>query len=73
MGEEGKLVLRVELDENGRIDLRGGWYRMYSGPWNFTNHFDIMKRPELGVEARRLLSGAGPHVSSGAMSVWPIR
>jgi hypothetical protein len=60
-------------DENGRIDFRGGWYRMYSGPWNFTNHFDIMKRPELGVEARRLLSGAGPHVGAGALSVWPAR
>lgn len=60
-------------DENGRIDFLGGFYRMYSGPWNFTNHFDIMKRPEMGVEARRLLSGAGPHVSSGALSVWPTR
>lgn len=60
-------------DENGRIDQRGGWYRMYSGAWNFSNHFEIMKLPEMGIEARRLLSGAGPHVSSGALSVWPAR
>ncbi|MFN7343910.1 MAG: hypothetical protein ACK5S4_01055 [bacterium] len=60
-------------DENGRIDLRGAWYRMYNGDWNFTNHFDIIKRPELGQEARRLLNSAGPHVSSGPLSVWPAR
>jgi len=46
---------------------------MYSGDWNFTNHFDIIKRPELGQEARRLLNSAGPHVSSGPLSVWPAR
>jgi len=63
----------IMRDENGRIDQRGGWYRMYSGAWNFTNHFDIMKRPELGIEARRLLSGAGPHAGAGALSVWPAR
>lgn len=51
----------------------GPFYRIYSGAWNFTNHFTETKRPELGTELNRLVRSAGPLTSSGALSVWPAR
>ncbi len=52
---------------------RGSFYRMYSGPWNFTNHFTEIKRPELGTEVNRLVRSAGPLTAAGALSVWPAQ
>lgn len=53
--------------------VAGSFYRMYSGAWNFTNHFTEIKRPELGTEINRVLRAAGPLPSTGAPSVWPAR
>ncbi len=51
----------------------GHFYRMYSGAWNFTNHFTQIKRPELGTEINRLVRSAGPITATGALSVWPAQ
>lgn len=52
---------------------RGSFYRMYSGAWNFTNHFTEIKRPELGTEINRLVRSAGPLTATGALSIWPAQ
>jgi hypothetical protein len=57
----------------GGAFVAGSFYRMYSGAWNFTNHFTEIKRPELGTEVNRVLRAAGPLTSTGALSVWPAR
>jgi hypothetical protein len=57
----------------GGAFVAGSFYRMYSGAWNFTNHFTEIKRPELGTEINRVLRAAGPLTSTAALSAWPAR
>ncbi len=55
---------------NGQ-DVRGSWYRLYSGPWDSHNHGSIHRNEPTGRWLRRnVIDTAGPNVGAAARSTW---
>lgn len=57
-------------DVNGE-NIRGSWYRFFSGPWNKHNHGSIHRNHETGYWLHRnIISRAGPRVGGEQLSTW---
>jgi hypothetical protein len=51
--------------------VRGSWYRLYSGPWNWDDHGSLRRNPETARWLRQhLFRSAGPWVGGNPISQW---
>lgn len=51
--------------------VRGSWYRLYSGPWNWDDHGSLRRNPETARWLRQhLFRSAGPWVGTNSISQW---
>lgn len=55
----------------GGKPYNGTWYRFYSGPFETTNHGNVMRSGEVGGWLRTtILDSAGPYASTQPLSIW---
>lgn len=56
-----------------RTTMRGSWYRLFDGDWEFDNHAQIARTAQVGKLIHTLVENAGPVVGTGRYSGWPRR
>ncbi len=67
-------VWYFDHDQEWTIDnepIRGSWYRIFHGPWEYENHDTIKFNEKLGLYLRSgLIDRAGPYPGTGRISSW---